>query len=487
MSLEGQKSERKFNCTITDVNSVVKLLDISVSKEDFSKKYQNLLNYAARNMKIKGFRQGKAPKDMVEAIYKEAMMVDAKEKLLNEAIDSCIKESDLKVISVTNVDITSDTKEDGFSFTATVELFPTPPKVPEYVGIEIEVQKDEYSEERLDKAMQDLISRYSTLKAVEDRDTPTKDDTVKFTLSYKYEDGSLEEEKEHVRGLSESIWNSKIDGSSDSAVRELLLTMKKGETKECPSLIEISNKKGKFDAGKVVYVVKLKEIFQKKEPELTKNFLESNFSLSSVSELRDKVKESLQDEILRANKEREKIAIKKKLLESYDFEIPQTMLDREIEDIISHRFGIYEKSVSMKELAEDIRTTLRDSYNGLAKERVQTAFLLDDIIKIENIEASEEEYSDYLSNISRKVGVSLAKMRQDMMSNNLKPSIMLELSRIKALDTICDKVKFSYVALKNTMEDSVEDRVEDGKENNNKENNNKENNKKEDNKNASDD
>ena len=136
---------QKFNCKINDINSVKKSLDIVISKEDFLKSYKQVLNNTQQKIKINGFRPGKAPINMIESMYKDALIADAKEKLVRESIDSGIKANNLKVLQVTDVNFKDDTKEDGFSFSATVEVFPTPPEVPNFGEQSQEAKKEETS------------------------------------------------------------------------------------------------------------------------------------------------------------------------------------------------------------------------------------------------------------------------------------------------------------------------------------------------------
>ena len=89
---------QKFNCKINDINSVKKSLDIVISKEDFLKSYKQVLNNTQQKIKINGFRPGKAPINMIESMYKDALIADAKEKLVRESIDSGIKANNLKVL-----------------------------------------------------------------------------------------------------------------------------------------------------------------------------------------------------------------------------------------------------------------------------------------------------------------------------------------------------------------------------------------------------
>ena len=455
MSLEKQK----FNCIINDVNSVTKALDIKITKEDFAKTYQQVLNNTAQKIKINGFRPGKAPKNMIESMYKDAIIADAKEKIIREAIDDGIKENNLKVLQISDVNFKEDSKEDGFSFCATVEVLPTPPEVPNFDGINVEAQRDEFTQDKVDNAINELLGYHSKLELVNDRTKPNEDDTVRFTFEVSYNDGTTEEKREYVRAFDKNAWNIEGSASFDSVVRDSLLNMNVGESKECKSTIEISNKNGTFKAGDVTYKINLLEILKKVIPELTDDFVKSlpGYELNSVKELQDRMTDVIQSEITKANEDRKRTAVMHKLLESYDFEIPQSMLDNEIENLLNMQGGQYAKAIKLSQVSDETKNHIRGVYNHAAKERIQVAYLIDSICKKENIEASDEDYDKYLEQIAQETHISLDKIKHDIKANNIKQSIMLELKRTKTWDMLCDKANISYVAL-NSESDSSKDK-----------------------------
>ena len=438
---------QKFNCKINDINSVKKSLDIVISKEDFLKSYKQVLNNTQQKIKINGFRPGKAPINMIESMYKDALIADAKEKLVRESIDSGIKANNLKVLQVTDVNFKDDTKEDGFSFSATVEVFPTPPEVPNFEGIKVEAQKDEFTQDKVDEAINQLLGYHSKLELVNDRKKPNENDTVKFNFVVSYNDGTSEESREYVRAFDKDAWNIEGSASFDSVVRDSLLNMNVGESKDCKSTIKISNSKGDFEAGDVTYKINLLEILQKVTPELTDDFVKSlpGYELSSVKELQDRMSSVIESEIQKANDERKKSAVIHKLLESYDFEIPQVMLDNEIQNVLNMQGSQYTHQIDLSKVSNETLEHIRSVYNNLAKERIQVAFLIDAISKKENIDATDDDYNDYINKISNETNVSVDKIKHDIKANNLKPSIILELIRTKTWDMLCDKANITYV------------------------------------------
>src|SRR5574344_1725541 len=102
-----------FNCIINDIDEITKELNISIVKEDFEKEYENSLTNTISKVKINGFRPGKAPRSMIESMYKDAILADVREKIVRDSIDDSIRKNELKVISITKVDLKNDNDAKG--------------------------------------------------------------------------------------------------------------------------------------------------------------------------------------------------------------------------------------------------------------------------------------------------------------------------------------------------------------------------------------
>lgn len=454
-----------FDCVINDIDEITKDLCISVTKEEFEKIYEDLLANTIGKVKLNGFRPGKAPRHMIEPMYKEAILADAKERVVRDSIDDCIRKNNLKVLGVVKVDLNNDDKNGGFSFVATVELFPEIPEVPSYDGLKVEVEKDEFTDEKLDKAIKEMISKWSTFEDVKAKKKANDSSIVKFEVVTKIKDHD-DEIEEFIRSLSDADWNSqkfvKNGKFLDAEIKKALVGMSVGDTKEVNSSIDIKNYKGDFKAGEALYQITLKAIVEEKLPELTDEFVQDKkeFGLSSVKELNERMADVLKSEISRGNDERLKTTIIQKLLESFDFKIPQVMLDNEIESILSMNF---KQSVDLRKLEEDMRNNIRNAYNETAKERIKVVSLIDAIAKKENIEATDDDIEEYLVKIADQTGTPLDTLKKEISKNNLEKSIALELRRTKAWDLLCKKATISYIPLKDKKDGEDESLTKDSK------------------------
>lgn len=456
MSLEKQKDNKKFEYVINDINSVTKVLDIKVSKENFDKTYQNILNDTASKVKINGFRPGKAPKQMIESMYQTAIFADTKDKLVRESISNCIKDKNLELYSVKSVDFSDEVLDDNnsqndVSFKVTVEVYPTIPSVPNYDGVKVIAEKEEYTDDLLNKSLDTLAKQFSTPTLVTDR-KPKEGDNIKFSLEVSYEDGTKEEKREYYRLLNDSSWNMENSASFDKVIKDSLYDMNVGDTKECKSTIKIVNQKGEFEPGKVTYNFSLDLIEESKTPELTDDFVKNlpGYGVSSIDELKEQLSVMLKSQIEASNHERVKDAVVRELLKSFDFDIPEAMIVQEVQKILSSQANGYIRDIDLSKVNNDVREHIIRAYSPIAKQRIQVMYLIDAVVKNENIQVSNEEYKEFLAEIEAKEGPLPKKVDR----NRLKQAITLELQRTKAWDLLCEKANVSFVGLGELKEDS---------------------------------
>ena len=116
-----------------------------------------------------------------------------------------------------------------------------------------------------------------------------------------------------------------------------------------------------------------------------------------------------------------------------------------IQNVLNMQGSQYTHQIDLSKVSNETLEHIRSVYNNLAKERIQVAFLIDAISKKENIDATDDDYNDYINKISNETNVSVDKIKHDIKANNLKPSIILELIRTKTWDMLCDKANITYV------------------------------------------
>src|SRR5690554_5523400 len=141
-------------------------------EEELEKAYQKNKN----NISMQGFRKGKVPRVLIEKMYgPEVFYDDAANAIIPQAYEEAMKESELDIISMPNIDVVQIEKGKPFIFTADVAVKPAV-TLGQYKGIEVEVSKVEVSEEEVNAELDKIKNQNARMVNVDDR--PVEDGDI---------------------------------------------------------------------------------------------------------------------------------------------------------------------------------------------------------------------------------------------------------------------------------------------------------------------
>lgn len=155
-------------------NNMVKV-DIEIDAETAEKEYNKACKRLAQRVNIPGFRKGKAPKAILEKnIGAEAIKHDVMDSLLPSAFAQAIKENDLNIITEPAVESYDFEIGKPVKIVAKMELKPEV-KFEQYKDLEVEVEEFKTAEDAMEKEIEELTEKFTTLQTVSDRESTDKD------------------------------------------------------------------------------------------------------------------------------------------------------------------------------------------------------------------------------------------------------------------------------------------------------------------------
>ncbi|MEO1923371.1 MAG: trigger factor [Nautiliaceae bacterium] len=420
---------------IDSANSVIKA---KIDNETLEKKKEKIAKEIAKKAKIQGFRPGKVPVKVVKKMYAEDIERDAVSEAVREVLDEGIKQ-----LGATDVigepQVTKfDKKEDGIEVEIKVYTKPEINIDDSYKECVPDVELPEVSEEEIQKELENIAKAESTTK-VSDKEILEKGDIA--VIDFKgYIDG-----KPMENGSAESYPLEIGSGSFIPGFEEQLEGMKVGETRKIKVKFP-ENYGAKEIAGKEAeFEVTLQEI-QEKVPaeindELAKKYL--NNENATVEDLKEYVKNS----ILQKKKAEVYAPLKEKILEclveKYDIDLPENIVEQEVEVIIGNEAAKLTPA-ELKELQTNPEKLeeFRNKFKDEAKDRVKLTFIIDAIAKKEGVEVSDEELSQIIFYEALMQGQNPQDMIKYYQENGLIPVLKMNLVEEKLLNKLLDeKVK----------------------------------------------
>ena len=356
---------------------------------------------ARKQIMIPGFRKGKAPRKMIEAMYgAHVFYEDGLEEIFPEVYDFAVaKQEGLKAIgrpSLTDMQI----GEDGsVTLTLTTEVYPEV-TLGQYKGLEVEkadaTVTDEQVQAELDRMAQNVASTETVERAAQMGDTANID--FDGFLNGERFDGGKAEGYDLELGS-----NSFVPG-----FEEQIVGMQIGEEKDLD--ITFPEEYVEELAGKaVVFKVKLNSLTVSELPELDDEFAKDVSEFDTLDEYKADIRTNLEKRRQDEAEEKVRSEIMHKAAENMTVEIPDVMVQEKVEEILRNyaaNFGLNSRDMDYAQLMQMMgldENTVNVSIRPGAQVQVKNDLLIEAVIKAENIEVSDEEVEEYLNKVAESI------------------------------------------------------------------------------------
>ncbi|MFF4777432.1 trigger factor [Microtetraspora fusca] len=408
-------------------------LTVEVPFEELEPSLEAAYKKVAQQVRVPGFRPGKVPARIIEqrfgrAVVLEETLNDALPKLYGQAVD----ETDVFPVSQPEIEVTKIEDGSQVEFTAEVDVRPSF-EVPDYQGAEVVVDVAEVSDEDIQTQLDALRQRFATLTGVER--PAAGGDYVVMDLRAEIDGKNLEEQQ--ASDVSYEVGAGSVLQGLDDALEGLSA----GEEKTFRTTLV-----GGENAGEEAdVIINVKSVKEKVLPELDDEFAQLASEFDTLDELKDSIREQA-----RRNKLVEQVMQSREkaldaLLEKIDIPLPESALNAEI-DARKHNLEhqIAESGLSREAFFRLYQTTEDErfaEFEANAAKALKSGFVLDKIVKAEEIGVSEQELTNFVVRRAMQLGVAPNTLAQHLADNDQLTLAMMEIVREKAKTVVGDAAK----------------------------------------------
>jgi trigger factor len=389
-------------------------ISVEVAFEELSPYIADAYKKLAAQINVPGFRKGKVPAAMVEQrVGRPAILDEAINTALPEFYGQAAREHTLLVIGRPVVDIKEFKDNEKLDFTVEVSVRPEV-TLPDFSKITVTVDNAEVTDADLDEQIDELRARFGTLHTVE-RATKSGDFvTVDLTARINGEevDGGKANDISYEVGS-----NRMIDG-----LDEALVGMSAGDTKTFTTQLVGQKDDEKGDVEIALKVVKEREL-----PAVDDAFAKLASEFDTVAELKADFTERLARIKKLEQGAQARDLLVEKLLADLTIEVPDDLV---LEEVNSHLEGEgrLEDAVHRAEVDKEVR------------DGIKSEFLLDSIVKAEDVQITEVELTDYLVRMSQRYGMGPEQFAQELQKAGQITQVIAEVTRAKALASALGRI-----------------------------------------------
>ena len=413
-------------------------LSIEVDEVEFDRALDAAFRKIARDVRVPGFRPGKAPRRLIEArIGPQVARQEALREALPEYYEQALRENDITPIAAPEIDITAGHDEGPVAFDAVVEVMPAV-SVAGYEGLRVVLPSLEIDERDVDKQVDKLREQFGELRPVS---RPARDgDHVKM-------DRKVTRHDEVILAAEDELYEVGKGTIADQLDRELR-GKRAGDilkfNAEYPEHAQAGE--GTGGTSEVTFTVLVKEVNETVLPEVTDEWASEASEFETVAELREDIRRRM-DAVKRlqaALQVRDKVI--EALVELVDEEMPEALVTREIErrvENLGHRLS--HQGMTVAQYLEATGQSEQEFVGSLAAEAVMALkadLALQAVAEMEGIEVTDEEVEAEILEMAKRGNEKPSALRRRLQNEGELPAVRSGLRKTKALEWLVEHTEY---------------------------------------------
>jgi trigger factor len=418
---------------LTEAGQFERMLTLTLAEDELESAKEEAARKLSQDMKIKGFRPGKAPRAVVERMVGgAALRSEAIDVALPGAVGDALSDTELAPVTTPRVEDMRDLEDGGVEIDVRITLWPTVDTVPDFVDRKIEVELPTVEGEEIDDQMDRLRSQFAELEDV--KRAADEGDFVMINITAL--DGDTTIADASADDLLYEVGSHSFLGGLD----ELVAGSSAGDIRKGPGTLP----PGFADhEGEVTLSVLVKGVKGKKLPEVTNEWVSDITEFETIEELRAQLEESLYTMKLSATGQQFRDSVVEQGVAELDLELPEPLIDAEMEASfhnLSHRLesqGI--------DLGTYLQITGQDQESFLAELReraiqtIKTRILLEAVAERDEMSVEDDELDDMIADLAASSEQDEDSVRKALVESGQVVALAGDILRRKALNHILEQ------------------------------------------------
>ena len=425
-----------MSVTVEKLEKSMAKLTIKVSAEDFDKAVNKVYLKQRTRISVPGFRKGKAPRKLIEQMYGTGVFLeDAINDMINSSYPEAAQGSEIANEISSNPDIELVQAEAGkpLIYTATVAVKP-PVSLGKYKGVEVEKIDVSVSDEEVEAELSAEQEKNASYNEITDRPVADGD---KVNLNFEgFVDGVAFE-----GGKGEDYPLTIGSGSFIPGFEEQLIGAEIGKEIEVNVTFPENYQSAELAGKPAVFKCTVLKITEKVLPELNDEFADDVSEFSTLEEYKADIRKNLEvkkEEKARTEKENKVIDA---IIADSEIEIPEPMLKAQQEQIVDEfAQRLQSQGLNIDQYFSYIggsREKMMEEVKDQADKRIRTRLVLEEIVKAENIVATEEDFEVELGKLAEAYGTDIDTVKK-IFEGREKDRMMEDIAVQKAVSFVAD-------------------------------------------------
>jgi trigger factor len=410
-------------------------LNVEVPFSELEPDFQQAYKELAKNVRVPGFRPGKAPAKLLEARFGRAAII---EEVINAALPSrygqAVAETDVHPLGQPDIDVTKKEYGQDLAFTAEVDVRPEI-TLPDLQALKVSVDSIEVTDDDVETELQSLRARFGSLSEV-DRPVALKDlVTIDLSATADGEDVAAA----RAEGMSYEVGSGRLIDGLDDALVGLSIDESKVFTAQLAS--------GQHAGQDAEVTVTVRSVKERELPEADDEFAQLASEFDTIGELRDSLRERVTMMKRAQQAEQIQTATLDVLLEQVEVPLPEAIVQAQYDGAVHDALhGLDHDEARLAEVLTargSSRKEFEAETRSAAEKDVKRQLLLDALADDLDIQVGQEDLTERLLMTSRQYGIEPQQLFSYLQENNQLPAMFADVRRGLTVAAVVEAVTVS--------------------------------------------
>ncbi len=397
--------------SVEDLSSVKKVLHIEVPQKEVQQKVEEAYKHLNKTVKLKGFRPGKVPRNVLQRLYRNDVTADVSQQLIQASLVDALRETELRMVGTPEIDPAELDETVPFRYDATVEIAPDIPDI-DYSGLQLTKMIYPVTDEEITGQLKMLQKKVAEHKPViEDRPIQKGDFAV---IDY---EGTQNGTPFEAVGSSENHTVEIGRAAIAPEIDDTLVGKKPGET--FTVRVDFPENYGNTDlAGQAVdFRITVKEIREEVLPPIDDDLAKQFGPFDGLEGLKDAIRANLKQGYDKRTNQELNEQIFTALLKGTDFELPESLVQSELNNIYEEFRRQFESNNIPVDSIGLTPEAVANDYRETAEAQVRRGLLLGKLIDQMDLEVTEAELAGAYANVAQSANASVDQVREHYRQN----------------------------------------------------------------------
>jgi len=403
--------------SVKDLSASRKEIEVEVPAGQASQEFERIIDRYAGRVKLKGFRPGKAPREMVKQMFAADLRQSLFDAIVPRVLEETLTSHSIKAVGIPVVSDISYEEGQPLRLKAVVEVWPEF-ILPSYKKIRLAKKNIAVEDKDIDQALAELREKSADYIPIESRGV-AQGDYVVIELQ------GRDAKTKRMMPAEKVVVIAGHEGN-DQALNDRLPGMRIGEEKSFVYGYPADDKNKKLAGRTVEYKLKVVSIKEKQVADLNDDFAKHLGEYDNLNDLREKIRTELQKAKEKALKNEQSEEVLKAIVGQMEIDLPPSIVEEETESILKKLLS----SVPAPNATQETREALQASAGRQAQENLKRHLVLKKIAEVEKLTIGEEEVDEEIRVLAKANAVPVARametFNQEGRRESLKSSLLLK-------------------------------------------------------------